>query len=111
MDLNESKHAVLIGLLLLGLLALVVSTPCGDDTAAAPAPAPWAWAQYGIPQTTTPAAIPTARTDWAVDYHTNMLKTEKNPDLKLVFLGDSITMMWRTQSGFGGGTPVWEKYY
>lgn len=54
---------------------------------------------------------PLKRTDWAEAYHVGMLAREKKPDLQLVFLGDSITMMWRSQSGFEGGTPVWEQYY
>jgi beta-glucosidase len=71
----------------------------------------WPWAQYGLPPSTNPTCIPLKRTDWADAYHTAMLVREKKPDLQLVFLGDSITMMWRSQSGYEGGTPVWEKYY
>ncbi len=40
-----------------------------------------------------------------------MLKREKRPDAQVVFLGDSITMMWRSQSGYEGGTPVWQQHY
>jgi len=71
----------------------------------------WPWAKYGLPPSTNPTCIPLKRTDWAEAYHTAMLVREKKPDLQLVFLGDSITMMWRSQSGYEGGTPVWERYY
>jgi lysophospholipase L1-like esterase len=71
----------------------------------------WPWAKYGLPPSTNPTGIPLKRTDWADGYHTAMLAREKKPDLQLVFLGDSITMMWRSQSGYEGGTPVWDKYY
>lgn len=40
-----------------------------------------------------------------------MLAREPRQGVQVVFLGDSITMMWRSQSGYEGGTPVWEKYY
>jgi lysophospholipase L1-like esterase len=73
--------------------------------------ADWPWAKYGLAPSTNPCCIPLKRTDWAEQYHTAMLAREKKPDLQLVFLGDSITMMWRSQSGYEGGTPVWEKYY
>ena len=90
---------------LLAMLLLVVA--CGvlaraDD---------WPWAKYGIPQSTVATCIPTERTDWASQYHTQMLVREKAAAAKVIFLGDSITMMWRTQSGYEGGTPVWEKAY
>lgn len=54
--------------------------------------------------------IPQPRDDWWPGYYKNMLKREpRNTDL--VFLGDSITMMWRSQSGYEGGTKVWDRYY
>ena len=59
----------------------------------------WPWAKYGLPPSTNPTCIPLKRTDWAEQYHVNMLARDKKPDLQLVFLGDSITMMWRSQSG------------
>ena len=80
------------------------------DGDAAPVPE-FPWAQYGLTPSTSPACIPTARTDWAVSYHEAMLKREPREGVKLVFLGDSITMMWRTQSGYEGGTPVWDQHY
>jgi len=40
-----------------------------------------------------------------------MLKREKRDGIEILFLGDSITMMWRSQSGYEGGTKVWEKHY
>lgn len=55
--------------------------------------------------------VPFKRTDWADDYHKAMLLRERKPNLNLIFLGDSITMMWRSQSGYEGDTPVWGKYY
>jgi len=84
------------------LLALLVAAACADD---------WPWGKYGLPPSDNPTCIPLKRTDWAEQYHVNMLAREKKPDLQLVFLGDSITMMWRSQSGYEGGTPVWEQYY
>ncbi len=54
--------------------------------------------------------VPKARDQWWPNYFKNMLRNEpRNTDL--VFLGDSITMMWRTQSGFEGGSKVWDEYY
>lgn len=88
--------------LILGGLILLASLACADD---------WPWAKYGLPVSTNATCIPLKRTDWADSYHTAMLAREKKTDLQLVFLGDSITMMWRSQSGYEGGTPVWEKYY
>jgi beta-glucosidase len=90
--------------LLLSAVLLLILCGCAsaDD---------WPWAKYGLPPSTNPTCIPLQRTDWADAYHTGMLAREKKPDLQLVFLGDSITMMWRSQSGFEGGTRVWEKYY
>lgn len=58
-----------------------------------------------------PCCVAVPRDGWWPGYHKAMLKREKRPDAKVVFLGDSITMMWRSQSGYEGGTPVWEKYY
>ncbi|MEI6502479.1 MAG: GDSL-type esterase/lipase family protein [Armatimonadota bacterium] len=84
------------------LLLIVVSAASAED---------WPWAKYGLPARHNRCSIPLKRTDWAESYHTNMLTTEKKPDRQIVFLGDSITMMWRSQSGYEGGTPVWEKYY
>jgi lysophospholipase L1-like esterase len=71
----------------------------------------WPWARYGIPRSTVPTCIPTERTDWAREYHRAMLAREPRQNVQVVFLGDSIIMMWRTQSGYEGGTPVWEQYY
>lgn len=93
-----SRHALLSPILFL----ILFGEASADD---------WPWARYGLPESTNPTCIPLKRTDWADAYHTAMLASEKKPDLQLVFLGDSITMMWRTQSGYEGGTPVWEEYY
>ncbi|MEN6302888.1 MAG: GDSL-type esterase/lipase family protein, partial [Armatimonadia bacterium] len=71
----------------------------------------WPWAKYGLPKSDLATCTPLKRVDWADAYHQAMLVREKKPDLQLVFLGDSITMMWRSQSGYEGGTPVWEQYY
>ena len=73
--------------------------------------APFPWEKYGLTPSANPACIPTKRTDWADAYHLAMLKREPRENVKVVFLGDSITMMWRSQSGYEGGTPVWQKYY
>ena len=89
----------IVGYLLLGLLP---SLAVAQD---------WPWAKYGLPLRHNRCSIPLKRTDWADAYHTAMLTREKQPDRQIVFLGDSITMMWRTQSGFEGGTSVWGKYY
>ena len=72
---------------------------------------PFPWEKYGLTPSTEPACVPTKRTDWADAYHLAMLKREPYQAARVLFLGDSITMMWRTQSGYEGGTPVWEKYY
>lgn len=53
-------------------------------------------------------AVP--RGSWWPNYHKNMLKREPK-DMKVMFLGDSITMMWRSQSGYEGGTAVWDEFY
>ena len=71
----------------------------------------WPWAKYGLAQSRNPACIPAARDGWWPAYHRGMLAREKRGETDLVFLGDSITMMWRSQSGYEGGTPVWQKYY
>ncbi len=100
---------------LAGALASGIAFSCPPAGHTAPEPAPaaeeWPWAKYGIPKSANPTCIPTKRTDWALAYHEGMLQREKRGDLEVVFLGDSITMMWRSQSGYEGGTPVWEKYY
>ena len=54
--------------------------------------------------------IAAPRGSWWPNYHKNMLKREPQ-NMKVMFLGDSITMMWRSQSGLEGGTLVWEKHY
>jgi len=92
------------------MLRAVAITVCIAAVALA-FPDDWPWAKYGLPPSDNPTCIPLKRTDWADGYHTAMLAREKKPDLQLVFLGDSITMMWRSQSGYEGGTRVWEKYY
>lgn len=61
---------------------------------------------HDMPQT----CIAVPRGSWWPNYHKNMLKREPK-NMKVMFLGDSITMMWRSQSGLEGGTPVWDKYY
>jgi lysophospholipase L1-like esterase len=58
-----------------------------------------------------PCCVPAPRDGWWPAYHAGMLKREKRADAQVVFLGDSITMMWRSQSGYEGGTPVWQKHY
>jgi lysophospholipase L1-like esterase len=63
-------------------------------------------AAIALPKTCTPAP----RGSWWPNYHKNMLKRESKNG-KVLFLGDSITMMWRSQSGYEGGTKVWNKYY
>ncbi|NSW56884.1 MAG: GDSL family lipase [Armatimonadetes bacterium] len=40
-----------------------------------------------------------------------MLAREPRENARVIFLGDSITMMWRSQSGYEGGTRVWDEYY
>lgn len=59
-----------------------------------------------VPAECTPAP----RGAWWPNYFKAMMQREPR-DTDLVFLGDSITMMWRSQSGFEGGTAVWNKYY
>ena len=54
--------------------------------------------------------IPVPRGTWWPNYHKNMLKREPK-NMKVMFLGDSITMMWRSQSGYEGGTKIWNQYY
>ncbi len=108
--MNLIKTFISVELSVVAIVATaVVAAPAAEEKSA-PA-ADWPWAAYGIPKSSNPACIPTRRTDWADASHRVMLLKEKRHDLELVFLGDSITMMWRSQSGFEGGTPVWEKYY
>ena len=71
----------------------------------------WPWQKYGLPRSTTPACIPAKRGTWWPAYHKAMLKREKREGIEILFLGDSITMMWRSQSGYEGGTNVWQKQY
>jgi lysophospholipase L1-like esterase len=54
--------------------------------------------------------IAAPRGSWWPNNHKNMLKREPK-NMKIMFLGDSITMMWRSQSGYEGGTQVWNKFY
>ena len=54
-----------------------------------------------VPAECTPAP----RGAWWPNYFKAMMQREPR-DTDLVFLGDSITMMWRSQSGFEGGTPA-----
>ena len=54
--------------------------------------------------------IAVQRGNWWPNYHKNMLKREPK-NMKVMFLGDSITMMWHSQSGYEGGTAVWDKFY
>jgi len=95
-----SFSTTLICILALGLPALAL---CAE--------ADWPWGGYGIGPSDLPTCIPAERTDWASDYRTMMLAREHAGEARVIFLGDSITMMWRTQSGYEGGTPVWEKHY
>ncbi len=90
---------------------LVLLTACTTADTDKPQADDWPWAEYGIPHSTVPTCIPTERTDWARSYHEAMLQREPRENLQVVFLGDSITMMWRNQSGYEGGTPVWQEYY
>ena len=101
----KSRRSRLVAVLLLsGFCAGLVSvSPCPAED--------WPWIKYGLPKSDVPTCIPTKRTDWADGYHKGMLLREKRADLQVVFLGDSITMMWRSQSGYEGGTPVWEQHY
>lgn len=72
---------------------------------------PFPWEKYGLTPSENPACIPAPRGAWWPDYHTAMLARELRQAARVVFLGDSITMMWRSQSGYEGGTPVWDEYY
>jgi beta-glucosidase len=74
-------------------------------------PPPFAWETYGITPSENPACIPAPRGTWWPAYHAAMLQREPRQTAKVIFLGDSITMMWRSQSGYEGGTPVWEEHY
>ncbi len=97
------------GVLALGLLACPMpQSQCDPDNEVN---ADWPWEKYGIQKSSNPACIPTERLDWAREYHKGMLEREKKKGINVLFLGDSITMMWRTQSGYEGGTPVWDRYY
>ncbi len=83
----------------------------GTGTMGAERPPDWPWQKYGLPKSTTPACIPAKRGTWWPHYHKGMLKREKSDGIEILFLGDSITMMWRSQSGYEGGTNVWQKHY
>jgi len=91
------------------LLALLMLPACA--LALAEDEAQFPWEVWGMARSDNPACIPTPRGDWWPAYHTNMLAREPREDARVIFLGDSITMMWRTQSGFEGGTEAWEQYY
>jgi len=48
---------------------------------------------------------------WAPDYHNTMLKQEPK-NMRVMFLGDSITMYWRDMPGIvTGGRVFWDRYY
>ena len=76
-----------------------------------------ATAAPGRSRSTNPACMPVKRTDWAASsaavYRATNPAAFKKADQKVVFLGDSITQLWHTDTvnGWEGGTPVWEKYY
>jgi beta-glucosidase len=67
--------------------------------------------QAGAAASATPGTcIAKPRASWWPGYHKAMLKREPK-NMKVMFLGDSITMMWRTQSGYEGGSKVWDRNY
>ena len=93
-------------LLIVGLLVSLTCALAGaEDEAAFP------WEDWGMAPSENPACIPAPRGEWWPTYHANMLAREPIEDARVIFLGDSITMMWRSQSGFEGGTEAWEQYY
>jgi beta-glucosidase len=101
---------VIAGVAAGAMLLMLLPEIAGADTEPQAAQE-WPWAAYGIPPSTLATCIPTERTDWASSYHTAMLQREPREAVQVIFLGDSITMMWRSQSGYEGGTPVWDEYY
>jgi lysophospholipase L1-like esterase len=98
-------------ILLLGLALILALAGQPGEAQPAPEAEGFPFAQYGLAPSTNPACIPAPRTDWAAAYRVNMLKREPVAQARVLFLGDSITMMWRSQSGYEGGTPVWEQHY
>ncbi len=62
------------------------------------------------------AEAPIGRTDlpwWNARWHTTFAEKARQPDAKIVWLGDSITYYWQRQGGHGYDDikPVWNKYY
>jgi lysophospholipase L1-like esterase len=70
----------------------------------------WQWAKYDLPQSTVKTCIPLERGKWWPNHFKNMMKREPR-ETKLVFLGDSITMMWAKHGKYENGTEIWDKYY
>ena len=66
-------------------------------------------AQQASPAAGNPAVIPVPRTeDWAVAGHEGLLANSRtNPNLQVVFLGDSITHGLQ----FGPGAEVWREHF
>lgn len=93
------------------LVLLAMGLLTGATMLLADGETPFPWEKHGLTPSPNPACNPTKRTDWADGYHVAMLKREPTREARVLFLGDSITMMWRTQSGYEGGTPVWDHYY
>jgi beta-glucosidase len=89
--MNNSLFAIFAGVLLMMSTELNAIEKLSND---------------GLPKT----CIAVPRGTWWPNHHKNMLKCEPK-NMKVMFLGDSLTMMWRSQSGYEGGTNVWNKFY
>ncbi len=100
------ERVIIVPAVMLVMSAVAAVAADGEE----PTP-PFPWEKYGLTRSENPACIPAPRGTWWPDYHTAMLAHEPRQAARVVFLGDSITMMWRSQSGYEGGTPVWDGYY
>ncbi len=62
------------------------------------------------------AEAPISRADlpwWSALWHRTLVEKAETPNVKIVWLGDSITFFWQRQGGHGYDDikPVWDKYY
>lgn len=72
----------------------------------------WEFSMYEIPESKLKTCIPVQAPPgkWGADYHDTMLSREPK-NMKIMFLGDSITMYWQNLPGVENGGKTWDKYY
>ncbi len=88
---------------IVGCMSFAAATACGNT---------WKWSKYGIPKSKLSSCIPVRAEPlkWWPDYHKAMLEREPK-NMKVMFLGDSITMYWQKTLKIENGQKVWDKYY